>query len=471
MAVPRRLPILALAASLVTLLPAPGAAQASREGPSFGVSGSWGGAVRRPDAAYDPVNGVYLVVSGNLVHGRFVTPDGAPSARSSTCRRQLTHNQTARVAYSPQSRGASSSHGSTPGQSERVTDVGTARAVRCRWRTGIRRAVTSRLASPRRGWQRRTGDRHRVRHRQPALPRGLSPIGPPANDVVGQLVANAGGLVGGPSRSTPTITRRPSRASPTTRRPTSSWWRPATTTSRRDLVPSGGRSIAASSGGLGPVHEVAVGVACYVPQMEYNPSTNQFLVAWYQQPHIYGRLLGADGAPAGNVTAADLQLQLRRAGPSLQPAERDVFRGGARPAARRRRRADLERRRPRRRVRRHGDRRDATATSIRASSRTTHARSGWSSRPATSARSSGSASARSTPAAAAARRRRRRLRRRRHRRLTCPPPSAPNGSWFLAEGAESGTLDRLPHLLSDRQRKRRTPSTSARTSRRTMDGW
>ena len=44
MAVPRRLPILALAASLVTLLPAPGAAQASREGPSFGESGSLGAA-------------------------------------------------------------------------------------------------------------------------------------------------------------------------------------------------------------------------------------------------------------------------------------------------------------------------------------------------------------------------------------------------------------------------------------------
>ena len=142
------------------------------------------------------------------------------------------------------------------------------------------------------------------------------------------------------SRSPPTITRRPSRASPTARRPTSSSWR-----TRHYYEPAGPgavwvRSIAASTGGLGPVHEVAVGVACYVPQMEYNPSTNQFLVAWYQQPHIYGRLLGADGSPAGNVTALILNYDSYDAlGLRYNPQTRDVLRGGARTAARRRRRA------------------------------------------------------------------------------------------------------------------------------------
>jgi len=51
-------------------------AQASREGPSFGVAGGWGTAVRLPDAAFDPANGVYLAVSGNLTHGRFFNENG-----------------------------------------------------------------------------------------------------------------------------------------------------------------------------------------------------------------------------------------------------------------------------------------------------------------------------------------------------------------------------------------------------------
>ena len=68
-----------LGAALVFLIqlivPTGAAAQASREGPSFTAAGPWG-TVRYPDAAFDTANGVYLTVSGNLTHGRFVNADG-----------------------------------------------------------------------------------------------------------------------------------------------------------------------------------------------------------------------------------------------------------------------------------------------------------------------------------------------------------------------------------------------------------
>ena len=83
-----------------TVLPAPVGAQASREGPSFTAAGPWG-TVRLPDASYDPANGVYLVVSGNLTHGRFVTQDGVPLGAQFDVPTVLSHNQGARVAYSP----------------------------------------------------------------------------------------------------------------------------------------------------------------------------------------------------------------------------------------------------------------------------------------------------------------------------------------------------------------------------------
>jgi len=66
--------ILSLAA-----LPTPSQAQASREGPTFAAAGAWPGfSLRYPDIAYDPVNDIYLIVSGAMTHGRFQTADGVP---------------------------------------------------------------------------------------------------------------------------------------------------------------------------------------------------------------------------------------------------------------------------------------------------------------------------------------------------------------------------------------------------------
>jgi hypothetical protein len=90
------------AALLCASLAVPVHAQVSREGPTFAASGAWPGAgqVRRPDVAYDPVNNVYLVVSGPLSHGRFLSADGAPlGADFAFSTAPAAWNQTPRVAY------------------------------------------------------------------------------------------------------------------------------------------------------------------------------------------------------------------------------------------------------------------------------------------------------------------------------------------------------------------------------------
>ena len=85
----------------VAALPTPSHAQASREGPTFAASGAWPGtSLQRPDIAYDPVNDVYLVVSGPMTHGRFQTADGVPlGANEFYIPNAAAYNQTPRVAY------------------------------------------------------------------------------------------------------------------------------------------------------------------------------------------------------------------------------------------------------------------------------------------------------------------------------------------------------------------------------------
>ena len=97
-----RFTLVAALALLVQLnAPVPAAAQASREGASFTALGPWG-TVRLPDVAFDPANGVYLAVSGNLTKGRFVTQDGVPLGAQFDVPTVASHNQAARAVYSPE---------------------------------------------------------------------------------------------------------------------------------------------------------------------------------------------------------------------------------------------------------------------------------------------------------------------------------------------------------------------------------
>src|SRR5829696_2983557 len=85
----------------VAALPSPSHAQASREGPTFAAAGAWPGfSLRYPDIAYDPVNDVYLLVTGAMAHGRFQTPDGVPLGTNEFyIPSSAAYNQVARVAY------------------------------------------------------------------------------------------------------------------------------------------------------------------------------------------------------------------------------------------------------------------------------------------------------------------------------------------------------------------------------------
>src|SRR5690349_20344033 len=91
----------ALILSCAAALPTPSHAEASREGPTFTAAGAWPGfSVRYPDIAYDPVNNVYLVVTGALAHGRFQTADGVPMGTNEFyISSSGAYNQVTRVTY------------------------------------------------------------------------------------------------------------------------------------------------------------------------------------------------------------------------------------------------------------------------------------------------------------------------------------------------------------------------------------
>lgn len=287
---------LTLLASLAA--PQPAGAQASREGPSFGVAGGWGAAVRRPDAAFDPVNNVFLVVSGNRTHGRFVTADGGPLGTQFYIPTNGAHNQTAKAAYSPDLGGFLVAWFDTrvnPNAYQiwgRLVKFGAGGAPDYVGADFL-------IAAPAIGGNAELGidigyatgsKRFLVAYNQ--IQRG---------EVLAQMVGNDGVLVGGVvdvtldnhSQAEPSVSYDPvgDQFLVAFRH----WYEPA--------GPGAVwvRTVSAASGALGTTHEVARAISCYMPQIERNSSTGQFLVAWYTQPHVYGRLLGADGAPAGDI--------------------------------------------------------------------------------------------------------------------------------------------------------------------------
>ena len=290
-----------LAAALVVLaqliVPTGAAAQASREGPSFAAAGNWG-TVRLPDVAFDTANGVYLTVSGNLTKGRFVRQDGAPLGAQFDVPTVGSHNQTARAAYSPTGRFL------VVWYDTRVNP--NAYQV---WGRLVRYAAGG----------------------APLFGRDFF-IGAPAgggNAELGIDVATPSGR--GASSSPTTRSRRSTTSSPSSSISTARWsagrcrvaadnhWQREPSVAYNPntdsfLVayghyynPAGPgavhvRTVAAATGALGPVREIATGTAVYVPQVEFNPARGQFFVAWYTQPNIYGRPVAADGTPLGSTT-------------------------------------------------------------------------------------------------------------------------------------------------------------------------
>jgi hypothetical protein len=96
---------LALVVAIAVFIPSVCLASASRLGPTFNASGPGPLGSKRTDVAYDPVNDVYLMVSGPVsypgaVFGRFIDGNGNPLGSAFSMTQSGAHSQCPRVAYS-----------------------------------------------------------------------------------------------------------------------------------------------------------------------------------------------------------------------------------------------------------------------------------------------------------------------------------------------------------------------------------
>lgn len=285
-------------------LPLPSSAQASREGPTFGASGAWPGfAVRRPDVAYDPVNDVYLVVSGPMTHGRFLTADGVPLGGDFYVSASGAYNQTPRVAYSSGLGGFLVTWldlRSNPNFAQvwgRLVKFGAGGAP-------VFPAGDFLIGAPVPGVD---GERGAAVAYSTLSQRFLVVFhqygggGVPANDIRGQLVADNGSLVGGVINVT--FDNHFQGEVGVSYSPASNQFLVGY---RHFYEPSGPatiqvRTVNADTGALGTPVDLTAAVNTNVPEIAYNTSTNQFFVGWWQANSYYGRFVAPDGSVIGNA--------------------------------------------------------------------------------------------------------------------------------------------------------------------------
>ncbi len=294
----------------VAALPAPSHAQASREGPTFAASGAWPGtSLQRPDIAYDQVNDVYLVVSGPMTHGRFQTADGVPlGATEFYIPNAGAYNQTPRVAYGDgmflvtwldlrsdptgniawvYGRLLRFGAGGTP------TFVGPdfligAAAGGVHGNRGAAVAYST------------VSKRFLVAFHQ------FGGGGLPGNDIRGQLVSDTGQLVGAPINIS--LDNHFQGEVGVGYSPSSDKFLVAYNNYYEPAGPSTiqTKTVSAVNGGLGTANDVTNAALTSVPEIAYNTKNNQFLLAWWQntagQAIYFGRLLSPEGASAGNTT-------------------------------------------------------------------------------------------------------------------------------------------------------------------------
>ncbi|MEO5821347.1 MAG: hypothetical protein ABIT71_12660, partial [Vicinamibacteraceae bacterium] len=291
----------------VAALPTPSHAQASREGPTFAAAGAWPGfSLRYPDIAYDPVNNVYLVVSGAMAHGRFQTADGVPLGTNEFyISSSGAYNQVARVAYGdgkflvtwldvrsdPRGNvawiyGRLLSYGSGGVPTFEGPDFLIGAAV-----GGVNpeRAAAVAYSSVSR--------RFLVAYHQAGG--GAAP----ANDIRGQLVSSTGQLVGGPINIS--FDNHFQGEVGVGYSPSSDKFLVAY---RHFYEPNGpaaiqSRTVSAVDGALGTAADMTLSNNTNVPEVSYNTKNNQFLLSWWQASPgsagiYYGRLVNPDGAAA-----------------------------------------------------------------------------------------------------------------------------------------------------------------------------
>ena len=285
------------------IYPASASAQASRLGPTFSIPGVPSVVKRRPDIAYDSVNDVYLVVTGTArISGTFVSPTGAAIGAPFDVASTGAYVQTPRVAFSPNDNAflvtwldgrVDDKHAQVWGRLIRYVAGGPVPL------TGDFLISTA------------PGGAHS--EMGPAVAYGAvsrlflvvwmqyGPSNGGQLDIRAQRVDATGALAGGEI----VITNDPFwQAEP------SVGYNPnldefyVAFSGEIGTAYIGGQRVAAATGSLvGSPIVLQSGVFLTIPEVQFNPRTGRYLVAWFQgpAPSVLGVQLNGDGSAAGGV--------------------------------------------------------------------------------------------------------------------------------------------------------------------------
>ncbi len=286
--------IVLVAAAIAALSPSPAAAQASRLGPTLVVAS---GAIRYADAAYDPVNDVYLVTGGaGAIVGRFVTGEGALLGPPVVLHETRIYTMVSRTIYCP--------------------DLGGFLVVWLDLRSDPRRAqIWGRLLKYDNGSVSflsgdfmialASGGAHS--ESGPALSYSTASReflvvwqqgggGGTVYDIRGQRLSLTGTPIGGEIPITADRHWQERPAADYDPR-TNSWfviWQQA-------FDPNGpaaaiGRRVSAGSGALGEMVTLFTAADVYVTDVTYQPGTGRYLASWFASSVHYGTFIDAEGA-------------------------------------------------------------------------------------------------------------------------------------------------------------------------------
>jgi hypothetical protein len=295
----------------VAALPTPSQAQASREGPTFAASGAWPGfALRRPDIAFDPVNNVFLVISGPATHGRFVSADGVPLGVDFPISASTAYNQTPRVAYGDGKflvtwlDVRSDPNGGNAWVYGRLVSFGANGAPTFAGADFLIGAAVPGVHGERGAAvaYSTTSKRFLVAYHQ------YGGGGQPGNDIRGQLVSDTGQLVGGPINIS--FDNHFQGEVGVGYSPASDLFLVAY---RHFYEPAGPatiqtRTVNAVSGALGTAADIEAASNVDAPEVTYDSKAGKFWVSWWRglpPPNggLYlGRSIHPDGTPAGGAT-------------------------------------------------------------------------------------------------------------------------------------------------------------------------
>ena len=297
----------------VAALPTPSHAQASREGPTFPAAGAWPGfALRYPDIAYDPINDVYLVVAGSMTHGRFQTADGVPiGANEFGISSSAAYNQAARVEYGDGKflvtwlDVRNDPAGNVAHVFGRLVSYGAGGAPTFDGPDFLIGAAVGGVNSERAAAVAYSS----VSKRFLVVYHQNGGGGQPGQDIRGQLVSTTGQLVGGPinvsfdNHSQLEVGVGYSPASDKFLVAYRNYYEPAGPATIQS------RTVSAVDGALGTAADMAFSNNTNVPEVSYNTKSSQFLLSWWQaSPGTSGIYYGRPVNPDGTVAAAAVPM-------------------------------------------------------------------------------------------------------------------------------------------------------------------